>query len=128
MRNGFQKTRVKCVQCILTWMITEKQVNFKCVPALLYNLTAFVCFPDKKLLKPTAVPSLNLNLRKLTESELMDITFIDTGHERPQSVLQEADIQAESRKRISNIIIVDLTKDKKAKYPERPKVLCLHLF
>lgn len=90
------------------------------------QLHYFILFLDKKLLKPTAVPSLNLKLRKLTESELMDVTFIDTGHERPQSVLQEADVLVESRKRISNIIVVDLTKDKRAKYPERPKVLCLH--
>lgn len=77
---------------------------------------------DKKLLKPTAVPSLNLNLRRLTDSEMTEIVCIDTGHERALYSTKETDIQAESRKRISNIIVVDLTKDKRAKFPERPKV------
>ncbi len=81
---------------------------------------------DKKLLKPNAVPSLNLSLKKLTESEIADQSAIDMdcGHERLQYGMKESDTKTtESRKRISNIIIVDLIKDKKSKYPEKPKVI-----
>jgi hypothetical protein len=80
---------------------------------------------DKKLLKPNAVPSLNLSLKKLTESEIADQSAVDMdyGHERLQYGLKESDTKTESRKRISNIIIVDLIKDKKSKYPEKPKVI-----
>lgn len=53
---------------------------------------------------------------------------IDTGHDRSQDSLKDTDAQMESRKRISNIIIVDLTKDKKAKYPDRPKVIATYTF
>ena len=88
---------------------------------IMYNIFVFL---DRKLLKPNAVPSLNLSLRKLTETEIADhFDLSDNGHERPHSALKENDAQGESRKRISNIIVVDLTKDKKAKYPDRPKVI-----
>ena len=78
------------------------------------------------MLKPNAVPSLNLSLKKLTERDIADqsvVDILDYDHESLQNGLNETDSRVESRKRISNIIIVDLIKDKKTKYPEKPKVI-----
>ena len=95
--------------------------KFSCVISQLPIMP--LLFLDKKLLKPTAVPSLNLALFNLDEVEVSDRSItLNLEHGRLQQVLKEADSQVESRKRISNIIVVDLTKDKRAKYPERPKV------
>ena len=77
-------------------------------------------------MKPNAVPSLNLSLKKLTERDIADqsvVDILDYDHESLQNGLNETDARVESRKRISNIIIVDLIKDKKTKYPEKPKVI-----
>jgi hypothetical protein len=67
-----------------------------------------------------------MSLKKLTERDIADqsvVDILDYDHESLQNGLNETDARVESRKRISNIIIVDLIKDKKTKYPEKPKVI-----
>jgi len=86
----------------------------------------------KRSLKPDAVPSLNLFLNKLNDNEMAAILPHDVGRsgiERVTSIqgkkqisnekIQERNEEecAESRKRISNIIVVDLVKDKRMRYP-----------
>lgn len=106
-----------------------------------------------KRLNATAVPSLNLILEPLPYGQTKTATSrirnlsggaassstasqnyvhnmadqplvdVDYEHEKSQYGLKDLATGIESRKRISNIIIVDLTKDKKAKFSEKPKVI-----
>lgn len=103
-------------------MITGKQVWKISICCRWVTISYTIWFlPDKRLLKPSAVPSLNLSLRKLTESE-MNENLPTTGRERYHTA-SFPDSREESRKRFSNIIVVDLIKDsKKSKHVEKPKV------
>ena len=95
-------------------------------------MTVIILNLGKRSLKPDAVPSLNLFLNKLNDNEMAAILPHDVGRsgiERVTSIqgkkqisnekIQERNEEecAESRKRISNIIVVDLVKDKRMRYP-----------
>jgi len=83
--------------------------------------------PGKRLLKPTAIPSLYLFLDKPSDSENLTRSRVERVNKQWKKTISAETIQerkedecAESRKRISNIIVVDLVKDKKMRYPSDP--------
>lgn len=105
-----------------------KRLNATAVPSL--NLT-LEPLPNK----PTKTATLRIknsssggtaSSSTATQSHVDDVEHqpiisVDYGHEKAQYGMKDADTTTESRKRISNIIVVDLIKDKKAKYPDKPK-------
>lgn len=107
-----------------------KRLNATAVPSL--NLT-LEPLPNK----PTKTATLRIknsssvgtaSSSTATQSHVDDVEHqpiisVDYGHEKAQYGMKDADTTTESRKRISNIIVVDLIKDKKAKYPDKPKVI-----
>jgi len=79
------------------------------------------------MLKPTAVPHCNMKLKKL--GQVSQERPVRTRTQTEEEDASNLSVTTDSRKRFSNIIIVDLIKDnKKLKLPERPKqqVDCLY--